>query len=363
MKENTKEYRRDIAQWARLLLNKLWLLALAAAVVGAAYGILSYEPTRYTATTQFYIMDDGGRAVTDNEGYMEQWAYTVDEMIRTRSILQPLAEKCGESADVLSTMLRVDETEAYSVIEVGICSNDEALTQAVAKAVAEDLADLVNAPLERMILRPLDNGQYHESVESGLSVKKTVIVAVIAAVVCAVVLLIADMIRFPLMDERDLAAFSAPVLVSVPKNKEKEKYRLLCAKLNAFEAEGCRVIGVSGAVRDEGTEQTADGLTAAFAEAGACVQCLDLRAREAKTPELKKLFAERKQGQDCLIVKLPPLCRADATELSDALNGIVMTACCGESRVREMAQAADDFRYMKTGLLGFVLTKAPKDRT
>ena len=167
-RSNTEEVPIDLWRLLQALWKKIWIIALAAVVVGTAtfiYSAYFVTPT-YRASFTAYVnnrinVEGTGSTSTSDLNASIALTYLYEEIITSRSVLTDAADKCGLTCSYgeLSRMVRTSISESAAIITVFVEDTDpERATQlaiAIAEVAPQHVARVVEGSSMQIIDAPL----------------------------------------------------------------------------------------------------------------------------------------------------------------------------------------------------------------
>lgn len=224
MNENRNSIEIDLRRIFFVLLTRLWIIILAAAILGAAaFGYSRTLPTTYSASVQLYVnnnyYDDPGYSSSQLDA-ANKLADTYIVILRSRAVLKEIkAYTCLHyEVSQLRSMLSaapVDETEIFQVTVT--CTNAEH-ARIIANAVAEVLPGMSPRIVPGSTMTVVDHAE-DQAIRVGPSHRKYIMIgALIGALLAAVILVILELLDTTIHTEEylDAAYQDVPLLAVLP---------------------------------------------------------------------------------------------------------------------------------------------------
>ncbi len=224
MNETRNSIEIDLRRIFFVLLTRLWVIILAAAILGAAaFGYSRTLPTTYSASVQLYVnnnyYDDPGYSSSQLDA-ANKLADTYIVILRSRAVLKELKAYTRLHYEVsqLRGMLSaapVDETEIFQVTVN--CTNAEH-ARVIANAVAEVLPGMSPGIVPGSTMTVVDYAE-DQAIRVGPAHKKHIMIgAVIGAFLAAVILVILELLDTTIHTEEylDAAYQDVPLLAVLP---------------------------------------------------------------------------------------------------------------------------------------------------
>lgn len=154
----------DLSKFAKLLLKRIWVVVLCAAILGSAVFLYTWKfvkPT-YTATVTMYVNNNAGSnsssVSSSNLAVALQLVKTYVNIIRSDAVLDKVIEETGlllTASDIRSMMSAesVDETEMF---RLQVTSTDPQMSADIANAVAKVAPNEISAIIEGSYAKVVD---------------------------------------------------------------------------------------------------------------------------------------------------------------------------------------------------------------
>lgn len=294
----------DLLKLGKALLNKVWLIGLAAIVCAAATlaGTYLFVMPQYQSSVMFYVNNaqDGDSVsisaedISVSRGLVK--SYIV--ILKARETLNEVITCSGvnrtyEELNEMITADAVDSTEIFRVVVTG-SSPEEAET--IANAIERVLPARISHIIESATVKVLDSAVVPSVPSSPDYVKNTAIGFLAGLILAAIVIILRATMDTTICDEADIArCCNHPVLAVIPEIKSgskgeyvddsaSEAYKLLRTKLQLSSADS-RIIGVSSAWNWEGRSLTAVNLARSMSQLNKRVLLIECDMRHPSIAE------------------------------------------------------------------------------
>lgn len=336
-----------------MLLRKVWLLILAAAVFGVgSYYISSRLITpKYESTVAFYVNNNA--LSTDNRiSSSDLWVSqnlvdTYMVILETGETLRTVIREAGvELTEAeLQHMIQakmVEETELFTVTVTGL---EPETTYRLAETISRVLPERIGTIMSGTSAKVADYAQMPVKPSEPSPVRDAVSGALFGIVFSASILLLQTLLTVRIRKEEDITRVTdLPILARVPvmaqtgKNKTvsqsdrigtamteeaAEGMQMLCLKLPFCFAdeEGCHVMGVSSAMAGEGKSTSAVNLAYSLAKLNHRVLLVDCDLRRPSVHV--KLNMEQKPGLSEYLVRRNEVAVTRTCKLQDVGFGVL----------------------------------------
>lgn len=182
--------------------KRAWLIILVAVLFGAAtyaYSATMIAPTYRTSFTAYInnrmATDGGGNTSSSDLTASIRLSKLYSEVIRSRSVLQGAAEKCGRKISVaaLRSMVSVDSSDDAAMITVNVTDGSPVGAVDLAKAIAEVAPVQVARIVDGSNMKILDEPQLPEGKVGPHNTKNAMIGACLGAVLVLVIITVVEL--------------------------------------------------------------------------------------------------------------------------------------------------------------------------
>ncbi len=239
MQKQNYEIRVSIIDLWRIFVSKIWLIALAALIAGAAmytYSYYTYDPV-YKAVSKIYVLRQSTDENQSSSGFVQDLnaaLTTVNDcklIIKSETTMTNVITDLGldVSNDYLLSCISLSSTDDSRIINITVSSSDAEMAKAIANSTADKGVDRIYEVMgiEQASIMEHATTPTHPS-NSVFSVR-TVLVMMIAAIIVYVAYLIAYLCDDTFSEPEEVSAYlSLTVLGIIPNDDEmssKKKYR------------------------------------------------------------------------------------------------------------------------------------------
>lgn len=373
--ERNEEMVIDIQRLLKAVMNKLWLLLLAA-VLGAVVfflGTFFLITPQYESSAMFYVNNNdlsvGDASFSISSSDITASKSLVDSYIvilQTRETLNDVIDYAGVNRSIrdLTKMITAASVNSTEIFEVVVTSPDPQEAEKIADAIAHILPKRISSIIEGTSAKVVDNAVIASRPSSPSYLLNTAIGFAFGLLLSVSIIVLLEVFDITIRTEEDVTqSVQFPILTTVPDmsapskggyygygdDKSKghkpgggkakpqelvggeisfaasEAYKLLRTKLQfSFASEkNCRVIGVSSALSGEGKSLTSVNLAYSLSQLNKRVLLIDCDMRRpsvsvklpiAKTPGLSNFLS----GQ-CDIKEIPQYCNIPKDERAFAV--------------------------------------------
>ena len=326
MNNNDQELEIDLQRLINALLNKAWLIAIAAVLCAVItfVGTFFFITPKYQSSAMFYVNNNSlslGEAslsissadISASRGLVK--SYIV--ILNTRQTLNDVIDYAGvdRSYGEVKNMITAEAVDATEIFRVVVTSPDPQEAEKLAGAISYILPKRISSIIEGTSAKIVDSAVVASSPSSPSYSRNTILGFALGMVLAAAWVVLRELMDVTIRSEEDIAlSCPNPVLAAVPdmevhskggsyygygqksaydktgsrKGKTElvggnisfaaaEAYKLLRTKLQfSFADEGdCRVIGVSSALTGEGKSLSAVNLAYSMSQLGKRVLLMD----------------------------------------------------------------------------------------
>ena len=299
----------ELRDYVRIL-HKNWILLMILLVLGlvggAGYALL--QAPKYVSSTQLYVsVRTEGAATGDlvqGTTFARQMVTSYVDVVDTALVLDPVIEKLGLDTTVAGLAPRVSATTPLNtvLIDIAVTDGDPEQAAAIANAVAESFAAVVQSTLEQPTAEdassPVTVTVTEPAVAPAAASSPNVRMLILLGGLLGLALGVGVAMLRTVLDNRihtlhdleditdrpmlggiafDPEAQKRPLIVHAdPRSPRAESFRTLRTNLTFLDVEGgARVFVVSSAGPGEGKSTTTANLAIALAETGARVALID----------------------------------------------------------------------------------------
>lgn len=220
----TKEI--DLRRLGSVLLKKIWLIVLCAAVVAVAVYLYTDKVVtkQYRATVSIYVTN---RSTDSQSGFIsssdlatsQRLVVTYINVLKSDYVLDKVAEQLSRKnldAAVLRGMIDAESPDETEVLYINVTSTNKALSKEIANAIV----DVAPAQIEGMVngstAKKLDYAKKAVQCAPNTT-NSTVIGGVVGALLAVITISLQTMLDVRVKDEEELATIcNAPVLGNIP---------------------------------------------------------------------------------------------------------------------------------------------------
>jgi capsular polysaccharide biosynthesis protein len=210
-----------------VLLKKLWLIILAAVIVGGA----TFAGTKFLITPTYrcsftaYVnnksqLSNGQDTLSSSDiTAAQQLVRAYSEIVHSRAILQSAAEKINLdlSADELNNMVSTEVQNDTQIITVYVVDTTPEGAYNLAQSIALISPDQISNVIEGSSMRIIDMPQRPTKIYKPSLMKNTLVGCLLGAFIAVVYIIIRLLLNDKVKDESDLEArFSLPVVGVIP---------------------------------------------------------------------------------------------------------------------------------------------------
>jgi len=230
--QSTDELEIDLKQLVFILLDKLWIILLAAIAIGLAAFIFSrfmIDPI-YESTSKVYILNRQDASTTTLSDIQSSTQLTKDYQILIKS--RPVTEQVisgldlNLTAEALSEMITVNSPVDTRILEITVSNTDPYM----AKNIVDELTEVSSVRIAEVMdiekVNVAEDGNLPTAPVSPSIMKNTAIGAVLGMVLACAVILLIFILDDSIKDESDIEKYlNLSVLGSIPMAEEESKGR------------------------------------------------------------------------------------------------------------------------------------------
>ena len=217
----------DVKKIFRVLLKRLWIIVLCAALVGGMMMVYTQKAVTpmYTAGVTMYVNNNGAGMgfynpiSSTNLAVALQLVNSYVIIIRSDTVLEKVIEELdvnmtpGQIRNMM-TATSVDETEIFTV---EITYSDPELAADIANTIAEVAPEKISSIIEGSSAKVIDYSKVPQRPSSPNVMSNTVLGVLAGALLAAMVIVIRALMDVRIKDESDLEAIcNVPVLGRIP---------------------------------------------------------------------------------------------------------------------------------------------------
>lgn len=220
----TKEI--DLRRLGTVLLKRVWIIILCAAVAAAAvYAYSAKVVTKeYTATVSIYVTNrsadaQSGMISSSDLATSQRLVVTYIDVLKSDFVLDQVAAKVSRKnlkAANLRGMITAESPNETEVLYIHVTNEDKELAKEIANAVVEVAPQGIMAIVENSTAKPLDRAKV--AIKSAPNETNNAIIGgVVGALLAVVFVSLSVVLDVRIKDEEDLARIcNAPVLGNIP---------------------------------------------------------------------------------------------------------------------------------------------------
>lgn len=216
----------DVRAIITVLLRKIWLLVLMAAIGGVALYIytVSFVTPMYTASVSIYVNNSTENktnvGITSSDiSTSQRLVKTYINMIKSDTVLEKVADTSGLeiTAVEIRGMLTAESIDSTEMFKVEITDTDPARAQTIANAMAEVAPDEIANFVEGSSTKIIDYAKLPQAPVSPNITKNVLLGAGCGIVLAVAVAVVQVMVDVRIKSEEDIKRISqAPVLGTIP---------------------------------------------------------------------------------------------------------------------------------------------------
>ncbi len=344
---NKSERTVDMAELAKSVLKRLWMVFLAAALCGgAAWGLtVAFAKPEYEASALLYVnnsADSQGSVSSSSLTAAQELVDTYIVILKSRSTVEEIIRcadvdlSCSEVSDMLSAE-SVDGTEIFGVTVTG---NAPETAEKIASAVCEVLPRRISDIVEGSSVRIVDCAA-GSCERSGPDYGRSTMLGIFAGIAVSLAVIIILEVNDPFVREKKYLAqtYDIPVF-SVDGGAE--IFGALGIYINSNES--YKTVGI--------TDISVSGHSCAAAEQ--LGSALKQRGRQVCiVRDIADIAAQRGEA-DMVLLSLPPVHDASDAAVYSSLADAVIVTVDGQSRKDTVNEAAAQFRASQTDIAAFI---------
>ena len=226
MREEKNTIELDLKEVFKILVKRIWIIALCAVIVGASvYGYLvNFVPNQYRAKVTMYINNNEKGAVSEgvtsaNLTAAQKLVDTYVEIIKTDRILDIVVLKTGLplSASEVRAMISADAVNDTAMFEVSVTSKNAATAYGIAMALAEVAPNEIPEIIDGSYAILVDEPKVPYSPVPPRRLLKSILGAIIGALCAAVFFVLRNVLDTHVRTEEELERIGdIPVLGTIP---------------------------------------------------------------------------------------------------------------------------------------------------
>jgi len=325
----------DLQRLILVLLNKAWMIGLAAIVcaVLTLVGTFFFITPKYQASAMFYVNNSApslrgaspsisSSDLSVSRGLVK--SYIV--ILESRETLIDVMDHAGVdySYEEMRNMIRAEAVDSTEIFRVTVTSPDPQEAERIADAVTSILPKRISGIIEGTSAKIVDAAELPSRPSSPGYVKNAAMGFLMGAVLAAAFVILRQMWDTVIQTEEEITEYCPyPLLASIPDMQYEdtvgsgisvaasEAYKLLRTKLQfAFaDEENCRVIGITGSGTGEGKSLSAVNLAYTLSQLGKRVLLIDGDMRQPtiqtklpihKKPGLSDFLAGQSRPEDLI---------------------------------------------------------------
>lgn len=225
-KNETENIEIDLQELLLVLLHKLWIIILAAAIAGAIALLYTTQfiTPMYESTTKVYILskqNTSGSVTYSDVQLSSTLSSDYEELVTSRSVIEGVIEQLGLDTTYSKLVNRVstDNTDNTRIIAITVEDADPAQAQLIANELRVQAAKHIVAVMDIEAVNVVDEANYPTSPSSPSIMKNTLIGALIGMILAMAVIVIQHLLDDTIKTSEDIEKYlGLSTLALIPLN-------------------------------------------------------------------------------------------------------------------------------------------------
>lgn len=228
--ENNDVVEIDLMEILGLMLHRLWLIILCAAVAGVvAFGVSKYVLTEeFQSTTRIYVLNrQNAETLTYSDVQLgTQLTKDFTQIIKSRYVLESVIDVCGlqDTSDSLASRISVDTQSDTRIITIIVTDRDPAMAQYIANELCEASAERIMSVMDIQAVNVVDEANLPTHPSAPNVLKWTAVGFLLGAFLCMAVVLIRFLLDDTIKTSDDIEKYlGLSTLGMIPIREEKDE--------------------------------------------------------------------------------------------------------------------------------------------
>jgi capsular polysaccharide biosynthesis protein len=228
-REEDDELEIDLLEIGYALWKKIWLIILAAIIVGAGAGVYSkviLMPVYRSVSTMFVLSKETTLTSLADLQIGSQLTNDYKVVITSRPVLQQVIDEIGlnMSYKELREMIEIENPSSTRILSIAVEDTDPVRAKSIADEVAETSSEYIADIMEMIPPKIIETGEVAEEPVSPNIIKNTLLGALAGAFAVCAVITLHVILNDSICTEEDVERYlELPVLAAIPDRTEENK--------------------------------------------------------------------------------------------------------------------------------------------